>query len=147
MGKANRFLAIALATLVSLAVVGALVSANRPGAMFDPAGPEGVVRAYVNAALAGRSDAAARYLAEGSPCDAVDVARARGVEVPDRVVLVDSSTEGDAATVVLETAYSSGSGPLDPAEYTEGHTYELTSASGAWRLTGVPWPLWECGEE
>jgi hypothetical protein len=147
MSRANRFLAIASATLVALAVVGALVSANRPGAMFDPAGPEAAVRAYVNAALDGRSDAAARFLATGGPCDAVDLATARVVERPDRIVLVDSSTEGDTATVVVEIAYPSGSGPLDPAEYTERHTYELTSASGAWRLTGVPWPLWECGGE
>ena len=147
MSRASRFLAVALAALVVLAVAAAVVAANRPGVAIDPASPEATVQAFVRAAVDGRSREAAALLAPGSDCDATDVADQLPMGSTPRVVLLGTETQGDSARVEVRIVYSDASGPFDPAEFTEQHTYQLVRSAGAWRLAGIPWPLYECVKE
>jgi hypothetical protein len=146
MSRANRILAIALGAIAVLAVVAAVISAGRPTERFDPGTPEAAVQAYVEAALDGRSDEAARWLDPAGDCDVSDLDRAGTGMTATRVVLADSRTSGDSATVEVELVFGSG-GPFDSSEYREQHTYRLTRSGGSWLLTGVPWPLYDCWKE
>ena len=147
MSRASRILAVALAAIVVLAVVAAVLAANRPGFTVDPASPEATVQAFIRAAVDGRSREAAALLAPGSDCDATHVARQVPTGPTPRVALVRTKTDGDTATVEVRIVHSDASGPLDSTEYTEQFTYQLVRSAGAWRLTGVPWPLYECVKE
>jgi hypothetical protein len=147
MSRANRILTIALAVIVVLAVVAALVSRTRSAPELEPGSPEATVQAYVDAALAGKSDEAARLLEPGGECSADDLARTTGMGAPSvRVVLVHSSVEGSTATVEVKLVYATGD-PFTASEYTEPHIYRLKRSGNAWVLTGVPWPLVECWKE
>jgi hypothetical protein len=148
MSRANRILAIALGAIVVLAVVAAVISANRPTAELEPGSPEATVQAYVGAALDGKVDEAARWLDPSGDCDVDDLTHTSSSGTPTvRVVLVDSATEGSGegstATVQVELVYSSG-GPFDTSEFSDKHTYHLKRSGSTWVLTGVPWPLFGC---
>ncbi|MDC5697244.1 hypothetical protein OO014_08235 [Intrasporangium calvum] len=147
MSRANRILAIALAGIVVLAVVAALVSRGRPSARLDAGSPEAAVQAYVDAALDGRADEAARWLDPAGDCDVGDLDRAgtSGMSAT-RVVLVDSTQNADSATVRVDLVFGSG-GPFETSEYREPQSYRLVRSSGDWRITGVPWPLYDCWKE
>lgn len=147
MSRANRILAIALGAIAVLALVAAVISAGRPTERFDAGTPEATVQAYVEAALDGRADEAARWLDPRGDCDVEDLDRAglAGMTAT-RVVLADSRTSGDSATVEVELVFGSG-GPFDSSEYREKHTYRLTRSQGTWLLTGIPWPLYDCWKE
>jgi hypothetical protein len=147
MSRANRILAIALAVIVALAVVAALISRTQSASELPPGSPEATVQVYVDAALAGRYDEAARLLEPGSDCDVADLNRLAGMgPQTTRVVLVDSSVEGSTATVRVKLVYASGN-PFDTSEFSDTQTYRLKRSGSAWVLTEVPWPLFECGKE
>jgi hypothetical protein len=63
-----------------------------------------------------------------------------------RVILRDTETEGDSASVDVEVVMNSGA-VFGAAEWTERHTFRLVSEGDAWRITGTPWPMFECGGE
>lgn len=147
MSRANRILAIAVGAIVVLAVVAAIISAGRPATRFEPGTPEATVQSYVEAALDGRADEAARWLDPAGDCGAQDLDRAGAYGMTaTRVVLVDSTISGETATVRVQLVLGSG-GPFDSSEYREEHSYRLTRSGGTWLLTGVPWPLYECWKE
>lgn len=75
-------------------------------------------------------------------CTVTDVDRAYIVDTA-RVLLVDSSTEGTTAEVRVRVEIPSGS-PLGDF-MTEDHTFRLVNSNGTWLLTGIPWPLYDCG--
>ncbi|MFM6849092.1 MAG: hypothetical protein ACKOVB_08300 [Terrabacter sp.] len=68
------------------------------------------------------------------------------VDVDVRANLVSSSTAGSTATVEVDLDLRFGGGPLDPFGSAEGgrQFFELRTVGGAWRLTGMPWPLLNC---
>jgi len=41
---------------------------------------------------------------------------------------------------------STSSGGLFADNYIERHNYRLAKESGSWRILGIPWPLYSCGE-
>lgn len=144
MSRANRILAVALAAIVILAVVAAVISANRPTAELEPGSPEATVQAYVGAAIDGKVDEAARLLDPAGDCGIDDLTRYSGGGTQTaRVVLVDSTIEGSTATVEVDLVFAPG-GRFDTSEYSERHTYRLKRSGNGWLLTGVPWPLYDC---
>ncbi len=127
-----------------LAVVAGIVSATRHAATYEPGTPVAVVQAYLAAVVDGDHEAAAAHLSSESPCTVDDLDRAflaGGV----RAVLRDSRVDGDTAQVRVDLIRSTG-GPLDMSEYSEKVTFRLIRAGGAWRITGSPWPMFECGK-
>ena len=140
----NRVLVVVLAAVAVLAVVAAVLAATREPKQYDRGTPEGVVQAYVAAMLDDDVDRAAEQLSQDSPCTAADLDRA----MFDREVTVelrDSRTDGDAASVDVDVL--SGSGDLfGAAKWTDRHTFRLVREDDGWRITGIPWPVFECGE-
>lgn len=141
--RPNRVLAIVVGGIAVIAVVAGVLAATRPVATYDRSTPEGVVQAYLEAVVGGDHQEAAGFLAKDSGCTVEDLDRA---QTPDgvRVVLRDSEVRGDTAQVKVDVVLSTG-GPLDSSEFAEEHTFRLTRTPGSWRITGEPWPMYECG--
>lgn len=140
--RPNRVLAIVVGVVVVLALVVAVLSANRPVAAYDEGTPEGVVQSYLTAVLKGDNDQAATYFAPASACDVSDLDRA-SVADSAQVYLVDTEVDGDSARVQVQLVMGGG-GPFDTSEYSEDQAFRLTRSTEGWRLTGTPWPLWDC---
>lgn len=143
--RPNRVLAIVVGVIALVAVVAAVLATTRAVPKYDRGTPQGVVQAYLSAVIDGDHQQAAKLLAEGSPCRVEDLDQAY---VPDevRVVLRDTEVDGDTAQVVVDVVMSSGD-LLDGSEHAEKHTFRLTRATGAWLVTGTPWPMYECSKE
>ncbi len=138
----NRVLAIVVAAVAILAVVAAVVAANRADPQPDLATPEGVVQAYLLAAVDGDTEAAAAFLSPVSGCNAADLADAY---IPDGVRVVLVSTNGDdPATVTVEIIESGGPGVLGGYEYSYEDRFTLESDGGSWLITRAPWPAIFC---
>jgi hypothetical protein len=108
---------------------------------YDATTPEGVAQSYLTAAFDGDFDRAADHIEAGGDCDADDLDRAY-IENSARISLVDTSIDGERARVRIAAEIPSG-GPLG-GFYREEHTLRLVRIDDQWRLTGVPWPLYDC---
>lgn len=141
--RPSRVLAIVVGLVVLVIVLVGFLAANRSVTDYDRTTPEGVVQAYVAAVVDGDHRAAADLLAEDSPCDVTDL---DGSYVPelDRVVLLDAEVDRDSASVDIETVAAEG--PFGAFDVTERHTFRLERSGTDWRITGRPWPLYECFE-
>lgn len=128
--------------LVAALVIGAIVVAVRPTQVLDPGTPAGTVQRYVQLVMAGDHDLAAKYFAADTTCDAGDLDRAY-VDREARIDLLESSIDGARAHV--RVAVSTPTDDILRDTWTEERTMRLVKVSGQWLLTGIPWPLYECG--
>lgn len=129
------------ALLLVLALAGILAAIREP-AELDPGTPAGVVQQYVQAVMAGDNDLAADYLAQSTVCDAGDLDRTY-VDPTSRIDLLSTSINGDRAHV--RVAVQIPTGELMQSNWTDERTIRLENVDGSWRITGIPWPLYECG--
>jgi hypothetical protein len=127
--------------IIAVAIVTAL-SSTKSAVVMDRATPAGSVQAYLKAVLVGKNAEAAKLLSTDSACTVTDIDRAYVVDTA-RVVLVDSTTQGATAEVRVRVEIPSGS-PLGDI-MTENHTFRLVNSDGMWLITGIPWPLYDCG--
>lgn len=135
-----RVVAVLLGLLVVVGLVVVVVATRQPPSR-DPGSPEGVVQTYLEAVSHGDNDKAAGYLAQGSGCDAADLDRAGSIGQL-RVDLLGTSVTGDTALVRISVTRTDG-GPF--ADTTgEEHVLRLRRTGPDWRLTGLPWPLFDC---
>lgn len=119
-----------------------VLSSTRSAVVIDRATPAGSVQVYLKAVLAGKNAEAAKMLSPESICTITDIDRVYIVNT-SRVLLVESTTEGTTAEVRVRIEIPSGSPLGDFA--TEDHTFRLVNSGGTWLLTGIPWPLFDCG--
>jgi hypothetical protein len=142
--RPNRILLLVLAAFAVVATLAGVLAAQRNCAAYDPATPEGTVAAYLAAVIDGDRDEAARHLVAGSRCSVTDLDH---TNLPDgvRVALRDVQVTGDTARVDVDVATPTGD-LFGGSETFERHTFRLTRSSGAWLLTGEPWPMSGCGK-
>ncbi|MGO0576831.1 hypothetical protein [Ornithinimicrobium panacihumi] len=144
--RPGRILAITVAALLLLAVVGAVLSTTRGNDLLPDGSPEATVQAYLEAVYAEDYGRAATYLdPEGgrSSRQFADV----WVDPASRVVLRGTRHPGgaDRALVDVEVVHGDG-GPFGQDGWTEEQTFVLVHGPDGWRLTEVPWPLQICEE-
>ena len=139
----NQVLAVIVIFTLGLAAVAAFLTSSQETTKYAPSTPEGVIQLYLRDVIDGKNEDAIRYLSRSSLCDATDLDRSWMPENV-RVNLQDSRIEGGRAFVEIAADISSG-GPFDDY-YTEKHTYRLTREDGAWRILGIPWPMYSCDE-
>jgi len=139
----NQVLAVIVILTLGLAAVAAFLTSSQETTEYAPSTPEGVIQLYLRDVIDGKNEDAIRYLSRSSLCDATDLDRSWMPENV-RVNLQDSRIEGGRAFVEIAADISSG-GPFDDY-YTEKHTYRLTREDGAWRILGIPWPMYSCDE-
>lgn len=138
----DRILAIVIGILIISVAIVTVFSATRSAILVDRTTPAGSVQVYLKAVLAGKNAEASKVLSPESVCTVTDIDRAYIVDTA-RVLLLGSSTEGATAEVRIRVEIPSGS-PFGDF-MTENHTFRLVNSGGTWLLTGIPWPLYNCG--
>ena len=141
--RANKVLGIVLAAIAIVAVI-VVLSVNEPVAQLDKDSAEGTVQQYLGAITDKDFSQAMDYLASDSKCTIQDFERAY-IQDSLRIGLSDLTTTADSASVTVKIETSSG----DPfgGGYIETQTFTLTKEESGWKVTGIPWPTYECGGE
>ena len=139
----NQVLAVIVIVTLGLAAVAALLTSSQETKEYSTSSPEGVVQMYLRDVIDGKNEDAIRFLSQDSLCDATDLDRSWMPENV-RVNLSETRIEGERAFVDVAADISSG-GPFDDY-YTENHTYRLARENGAWKILGIPWPMYSCDE-
>jgi hypothetical protein len=139
----KKVLSVLMVFTVLLAALAALLSTFRQTAEYSPTSPEGVIQLYLQSVIDGKNDNAAEYFSVTSKCTASDIDRSWMPEAV-RINLIDAEVNADKAYVEVAVDISSG-GPFDDY-YTENHKYRLIRESENWKIEGIPWPLYSCGE-
>lgn len=138
----NRILGFVIALIVSISVLVVVISLNKPVQQLDEASPEGVVQSYLIEVFDGRYEAAMENMEIDSKCEASDLDRAY-VPKDIRINLLDVAVEETSARVKFQIETPSGA-PLD-SYYTEEQVIRLVKEGESWKITGIPWPLYDCG--
>ena len=141
--KANQILVKILVVTLALAAVAAYLTVSQETKEYNPSSPERIVQMYLRDVIAKKNEGAVQYLAQDSNCDATDLDRSWMPENV-RVNLRETRMEGNRAFVDVAVDIASG-GPFDNY-YTENHTYRLIRENSAWRILGIPWPMYSCDE-
>ncbi|HSJ46079.1 MAG TPA: hypothetical protein VK923_15505 [Euzebyales bacterium] len=134
-----------LAGLVVVAlVVGLVIAALRPPTSLDIGRPEGVVQAYLQAVLEHDHAAATGYLSEAT-AERCPASAFRATWVPEGLTadLDDVQVTGDRAEVRVVLHPNTALPPFEAVDSTT-ELFRLTREVGAWRFTGIPWPLVSC---
>lgn len=139
--RSHRVLAVVLALIAVVAVIGALVSNSRK-VVVDPKSPEGAVQSYLRAVMAGDGTEALKYLDPAGKCTSDDLDRYQMNNVTE-VRLVDATVNEGVAKVTVDLEMG-GNGLLGDV-WRDRHTFYLKEFSGTWVITGTPWPMYDCG--
>ncbi len=138
----HRILAIIVGLFTIIAIIVALSLTSQTEKDLNPSSPEGTVASFLEAVFDEKSDVAASFLASDSKCQEEDFDRAY---LPDsrQVRLIDSEITSGIARVKVDVEMSSGDPFTSP--FSESHTYRLQANEGTWKIEGIPWPLYDCG--
>ena len=146
--RTDRVLGGAVALIVALATTSGVVASRREASSLAAGTPVAAVDADLRAVVDGRLAEAAGWIDPDGSCTPSDLVPenlgfSRG-DADVRADLVSSTTAGATATVQVDLWF--GGGALDPPGSPDGgrQFFELRTVGGAWRLTGMPWPLVNC---
>jgi len=139
--NANKLLAIVIGAITVLALV-VVFTANRQIEQLDRSTPEGVAQQYLLDVIAGDNDSAIKLLDSTSNCKATDLDRAY-IPKEVRMNLISSTETPTGAVVRISIEISSGD-PLG-GYFSEEQVIRLAKSNGNWLITGIPWPMYECG--
>lgn len=141
--RANKVLGIVLAVIAVVALI-VVLSVKEPVAQLDKNSPEGVVQQYLGAVTDGDFNQAITYLASDSKCTVEDFDRAY---IDDSVRIGLSETSANEATAVVTVSIQSSNGDPFGGTYSEERNFRLIKSADGWKITGIPWPTYECGGE
>lgn len=141
--RPNVVLLVIAVLVAALAVIAALVAANRTPPSPDLGTPEGVVQEYVIAVLDGDQERMETFLDPALGCEAPFPFFTQ--PRPASLSVVSTRVSGSSATVVVEIT-EGGGGPLPGGSSTHRETFSLVSRDGRWLIAGNPWPIYECGK-
>ena len=139
--KANRVLGIVVAAISIVALI-VVLAVKEPPPQLDASSPEGTVQQYLQAITDRDFDAALKFLATDTKCKVEDFDRAY-IQDSLRIALADVSTTGTSASVKVRIETANG----DPfgGSYTDNQAFRLSKSDNDWKITGIPWPTYECG--
>lgn len=140
---ANRVLAVIVVLTFSLAAVAAILTSSKEAKNYAPNTPEGVVQLFLKDVIEGKNEDAARYFSMTTTCDATDIDRSW---IPDTVRVNLTNTQIEVDRAYIDVAVDMNQGQLFGDMYTEKHNFRLVRESGAWKILGIPWPLYSCDE-
>lgn len=141
--RANRVLGIVVAAIAIVALI-VVMASRQSTTQLDQGSPEAAVQQYLQAVSDRKFDLALEFLSEDSKCTVEDFDRAY-IQESLRIGLTESSANQETAVVTVSIQSSNG----DPfgGTYTEERNFRLVNADGEWKITGTPWPNYECGVE
>jgi len=138
----NFYLTVLIAAVLTVAVIAAIFSGNSVKTL-SPGSPEKTVQEYLQALTDGRNDLAANQLSKESGCTVQDIDRAY-IWPSSQITLVKSETTGNSAIVQVSIERRTDTF-MDSGMMNEQPTYRLIKEKSHWRISGIPWPLYDCG--
>ena len=141
--RANRVLGIVVIAISAVALI-AVLAVKETTPQLDFKTPEGTVQQYLQSVTQRDFDTAITYLASDTKCKIEDFDQAY-IQDSVRISLRDTSITGDSASVKVSIENSNG----DPfgSSYAESQTFRLTKSASVWKISGIPWPTYQCGGE
>ena len=139
--RANKILGLVVASISVVALV-MVLAVKEPTPQLETNSPQRAVQQYLQAITDRDFDAAVSYLAPDSKCKVEDFDRAY-IQDSVRIALADVSTKDSTASIKVTIESSNG----DPfgGSYTDTQSFRLKKLDDDWKITGVPWPTYECG--
>jgi len=143
--KPNRILIFAVAATVLATAIVVVVTNKATQKSYDARSPEGAVQNYLESIYADNNTKAASYLSRTGFCTVqdLDMMNMMSGHPNPRILFDKTSMMGNRAWVKINAELGSG-GPMDNMMH-ESHTLRLVRFGMGWRLTGIPWPLNDCG--
>lgn len=140
----NRVLAAFVGAVVLLAVIAAVLVANRDTPDLDRGTPQGVVQEFLQAVFNGEDEAAAALLSSSTGCGASDLAFSHSSESSPRIVLDDVTLDGEKAVVTVNVTEGSGNSPFESSGYSHKERINVQREGGVWKVTAASWLLPGC---
>ena len=143
--SSNRLLLWMGAGIGVLVFIAALVAILRQPTEFEAGTPEAATQQYVQAVIDDEPEAAWALLTPAlqSSCTAEELDdrshRSRG-----RILLVDTETRDDSATVDLRITTTYSDDPFAFDEQSYERQFRLSLVDGEWRISDAPWPFYRC---
>lgn len=135
-----------IAAAVAATVVVALVLALQSPKKFDPGTPEATIQGYFQAVIDHNRIEAERFMTQDlvERCGA-DLNQIRDAADSVRVVIVDTTPDGDRMMVRVEITERSASSLIFGESYTFQETLVVERVGGVWLISEAPWPIycWE----
>jgi hypothetical protein len=138
----NQILAVLVGMISIISILVILISYNQNAVEFDANSPEGITQSYLKSVFDGNYDLAVTYLSANSECDVTDLDRTF-INKTVRINLSSVDITGDSARIRLRLEYASGA-PFDN-NYSEEQVIRLVKEDETWKITGIPWPMYDCG--
>jgi hypothetical protein len=140
---ANRVLAVLLVGILLTIGTLAYLAGNRTVSTYPTGSPEATVQNFLKAVSEKDSSLAQKYLEPETDCNINDLNRA--VISPDLAVnLLKASQDEETARIDIQIKYNSNA--LFNDGYSEIQIIRLINIKNQWKITGIPWPLYGCGE-
>lgn len=139
----NRLLGLVVAAISIVALI-AVLALKETTPQLDAKTPEGTVQQYLQSVTDRDFNSAITYLASDTKCKIEDFDQAY-IDDSIRVSLLDTTITSNSASVKVSIENSSG----DPfgGSYAEAQTFRLTQSDSGWKISGIPWPTYQCGGE
>jgi hypothetical protein len=138
-----RYRIIASLGAIALVALAILSATQNKTSDFASGTPEATVQAFLKSMSERDSEGALQYFASDSPCELFELDR-QGLSQEITIDLVESTITGNAAKVKIRIRYSSND---MVSGWKEDQVMRLEKESGNWRITGTPWPLYDCEQE
>lgn len=140
--NANFYLAVLVATIFAIALIFAISSGSNVKTLQSGT-PEATIQSYLKALNDGRNEDGSSYFSTSSKCSVEDIDRA----YVDRnaLIIFDKTTFTSDDSAIVYISIQRNDAPLMADPYTESQNYRLIKEAGAWKISGIPWPLYECG--
>lgn len=140
--NANFYLAVLISTIFVVALIFAITSGNTVKTLQSGT-PEATIQKYLKSLNDGRNEDGASYFSSASKCEVEDIDRA----YIDRnaLVIFDKTVTVSENSAIVYISIQRNDAPLMADPYTESQNYRLVKEQGTWKISGIPWPLYECG--
>lgn len=137
----NFYLGIVIALVLIIALIVTMTS-NSSTKTLNIGSPEKVVQEYLVSLNDGRNDLAIKLLASDSSCTIQDIDRSYHWPAAETSLLERRITGN---TAVVRVSVQRDPSAMMESSSDEELTYRLIKESGQWRISGIPWPLYDCG--
>jgi len=138
-----RFRIVASLGAIALVALAILSATQSKTTEFATGTPEATVQAFFKSLSERDSEGALQYFVANTPCELFELDR-QSLSQEITIDLVESEITGDSAKVKVRIRYSSND---MVSGWKEDQVIRLEKESGNWRITGTPWPLYDCEQE
>jgi hypothetical protein len=146
----SRNVLIGIGTLIVVLIVAVVVLALQPPAELDPTTPEGIAQGYFQAVLDRDVDRTFAHMSDEVTrrCDHLDAQHSfrHGLADDVRVVILDTSLEGDDATVRVEITETYGNHLFMSDTHSFEEALSMERRGAGWAIAEPSWPIHHCPE-